>query len=351
MTQPWEPDILGEGFEQQTLNLDGGAVATVVRYLGDDGQGLDTGAPWLDTAEAPGIDADVLYVHGWSDYFFQRHVAEFWHRAGARFYALDLHNYGRSLSPGMVPGFVTNLADYDADIAAALSAMGRSGVPGQGIPGQDRPLILLGHSTGGLTLSLWAARHPGMASALILNSPWLEFQATELGRRAIAPLVGLHARLHPLAPLPPVDPGIYTRTVSATLDGEWDYNLEWRPDRGFPVTPAFLDAVFRGQATVAAGLGIDVPVLVLLSDKSYLQPKWSADALTADVALNVDAVAHRSLSLADTVTVSRLPNAFHDIFLSPEPIRREAFARIGRWVPTALQPSDAAEWEARTAGL
>ena len=351
MTQPWEPDILGEGFEQQTLNLDGGAVATVVRYLGDDGQGPDTGAPWLDTADAPGIDADVLYVHGWSDYFFQRHVAEFWHRAGARFYALDLHNYGRSLSPGMVPGFVTSLADYDADIAAALSAMGRSSVPGQGIPGQERPLILLGHSTGGLTLSLWAARHPGMASALILNSPWLEFQATELGRRAIAPLVGLHARLHPLAPLPPVDPGIYTRAVSATLDGEWDYNLEWRPDRGFPVTPAFLDAVFRGQATVAAGLGIDVPVLVLLSDKSYLQPKWSADALTADVALNVDAVAHRSLSLADTVTVSRLPNAFHDIFLSPEPIRREAFARIGRWVPTALQRSDPEVWEARTAGL
>lgn len=339
MTQPWGPDILGEGFEQQTLNLDGGAVATLVRYVG-------AGPQWLDVPDGMGIDADVLYVHGWSDYFFQRHVAEFWHRAGARFYALDLHNYGRSLDPGLVPGFVTNLADYDADIAASLQAMGRSDVPGG-----DRPLILLGHSTGGLTLSLWAHRHPGVASALILNSPWLEFQATELGRRAIAPLVGLHAKLHPLAPLPPVDPGIYTRAVSAALDGEWDYNLEWRPDRGFPITPAFLDAVFRGQATVAAGLGIDVPVLVLLSDKSYLQPKWSADALTADVALNVDAVAHRSLSLADTVTVSRLPNAFHDIFLSPEPVRREAFERIGRWLPTALQPADALEWEARTAGL
>ncbi len=349
MTQPWTPDLLGEGFEQQTLELYGGALATLVRYVGG-------GEEWLDIPDGAGIDADVLYVHGWSDYFFQRHLAQFWHRTGARFYALDLHNYGRSLRPGLVPGFVTNLSDYDADIAAALSAMGRSGVPGrgfpgQGFPGEDRPLILLGHSTGGLTLSLWAARHPGMASALVLNSPWLEFQATELGRRAIAPLVGLRAKLHPLTPLPPVDPGIYTRAVSAHLDGEWDYNLEWRPDRGFPITPAFLDAVFRGQATVAAGLGIDVPVLVLLSDKSYLQPKWSADALTADVALNVDAVAHRSLSLADTVTVSRLPNAFHDIFLSPEPVRREAFARIGRWLPTALQPSDAEVWEARTAGL
>ncbi|WP_416405077.1 alpha/beta hydrolase [Arthrobacter sp. LFS091] len=330
MTGAWVPDILGDGFEQETLELDGGAVATLVRYVG---------AP----PEVGGLDADVLYVHGWSDYFFQRHVAEFWHSAGAQFFALDLHNYGRSLRPGLVPGFVTSLGDYDADIDAALEAMGRSGA-------SERPLILLGHSTGGLTLSLWAARHPGMASALILNSPWLEFQATELGRRAIAPLVGLHARLHPLTPLPPVDPGIYTRAVSAALDGEWDYNLEWRPDRGFPLTPAFLDAVFRGQATVAAGLGIDVPVLVMLSDKSYLQPKWSTDALTADVALNVDAVAHRSLSLADTVTISRLPNALHDIFLSPEPIRREAFARIGRWLPAALQPHEAPSVNARTAG-
>lgn len=336
MTGPWVADILGDGFEQQTLELDGGAVATLVRYVG----ATSHAQPYLDGRS---LDADVLYVHGWSDYFFQRHVAEFWHNAGARFFALDLHNYGRSLRPGLVPGFVTNLADYDADIGAALEAMGRSG-------NSERPLILLGHSTGGLTLSLWAHRHPGAASALILNSPWLEFQATELGRRAIAPLLGLHARLHPLTPLPPVDPGIYTRAVSAALDGEWDYNLEWRPDRGFPLTPAFLDAVFRGQATVAAGLGIDVPVLVMLSDKSYLQPKWSADALTADVALNVDAVAHRSLSLADTVTISRLPNALHDIFLSPEPIRREAFARIGRWLPAALQPWGAGAWEARTAG-
>ncbi|WP_350224902.1 alpha/beta hydrolase [Arthrobacter sp. efr-133-TYG-104] len=348
MTPPWTPDILGEGFEQLTLKLDAGAVATLVRYLGahPDGAGQPR-AGAADPVATPSIDADVLYVHGWSDYFFQRHVAEFWHRAGARFYALDLRNYGRSLRPGLTPGFVTDLADYDADIEAALEAMGRSGTAA----GTKRPLILLGHSTGGLTLSLWAHRHPGAADALILNSPWLEFQATEFGRRAIAPLVGLRARLHPLVPLPPVDPGIYTRAVSATLDGEWDYNLQWRPDRGFPITPAFLDAVFRGQATVAAGLGIDIPVLVLLSDKSYLQPKWSANALTADVALNVDAVAHRALSLADTVTISRLPNALHDIFLSSEPIRRLALERIGRWLPVALQQADALVWKARTADL
>ena len=47
----------------------------------------------------------------------------------------------------------------------------------------------MGHSTGGLTLTLWAARHPGLADALVLNSPWLELQLGPLGRQALAPLV------------------------------------------------------------------------------------------------------------------------------------------------------------------
>src|SRR5918995_968953 len=61
----------------------------------------------------------------------------------------------------------------------------------------SRRLVLLGHSTGGLTLTLWAARNPGRAAALVLNSPWLEFQFGAVGRQAIAPLVNARARLDP----------------------------------------------------------------------------------------------------------------------------------------------------------
>lgn len=311
----WHPDILGEGYERLTLELPGGAPATLVRYSPDE--------------ECAG-DADVLYVHGWSDYFFQTELAQYWAAAGARFYALDLHNYGRSLRPGQSPGFVTDLGDYDADIAAALAAMGRPD-PASEVPASGRPLILVGHSTGGLTLSLWAARHPHAASALVLNSPWLEFQASELARRLISPLVGLEAQRRPLAPLPPVDSGNYSRATFSAFGGEWTYNLAWRPLRGFPVTLAFLNAVFRAQAVVAAGLHLEIPVLVLLSDKSYLQPRWSVDAGTSDVALDVNVVAHRALSLGSCVSVNRIPDALHDVFLSPGPVRRRAYAAVSRW--------------------
>ena len=66
----------------------------------------------------------MLYVHGWSDYFFNPELASYWSNAGARFFALDLRKYGRSLRPGQTPGYITNLADYDADIEAALAAIG-----------------------------------------------------------------------------------------------------------------------------------------------------------------------------------------------------------------------------------
>ena len=325
------PDVLGPGFEQLTLDLPGPAVATLVRHVG---------GPLPDAPALPA--ADVLYLHGWSDYFFQRELAEFWHGAGARFYALDLRNYGRSLREGLVPGQITSLTEYDDDIAAALSAMGRGGV---GSPGPaDRPLILLGHSTGGLTASLWAARHPGEVAAVVLNSPWLEFQATQVGRAMVAPLIQTRSRFKPLAPLPAVDPGFYTRAVSARYDGEWEYESEWRPERGFPVTVAFLNAVFHGQAEVARGLGIEAPVLVMLSDKSYLQPKWSEGALAADVVLNVDTVARRAPDLGLNVTLQRIPGAFHDVFLSPAAIRTRAYAELGQWIQAALDPAAARRW-------
>src|SRR5688572_13416991 len=181
--ETWRPDVLGPGFEQLTLPLgtdnEGELVATLVRHR----------PPWrLRLTSGAASGADVLYVHGWSDYFFNPELAEFWSNAGARFFALDLRKYGRSLLPGQTPGYITNLADYDADIEAALTAMGHGTTPDAPAGAFARPLILLGHSTGGLTLSLWAARNPGRAGALVLNSPWLEFQASWVGRAALAPV-------------------------------------------------------------------------------------------------------------------------------------------------------------------
>lgn len=323
----WHEDVLGAPFERLELPLgedaEGPVVATLVRRR-------RSAADLLRHAHGPLHGVDVLYVHGWSDYFFQVELADRLEHLGARFHALDLRKYGRSLRPRQTPGFVDDLGTYDEDIAAALDAIAaehRHREPG-------RRLVPMGHSTGGLTLSLWVARHPEPVAGLVLNSPWLEFQASAVGRALVAPVIKLGARRNPLAPLPAVDPGFYTRSVSATGEGSWTYDQQWRPDRGFPLHPGWLAAVFDGQATVEAGLGLEVPVLVMLSDKSMLQPRWDDGMTRADVALNVDVVAHRALSLGSEVTVRRLHGALHDVVLSVPEVRERAYDSIARWAAT-----------------
>lgn len=329
----WIADVLGPGFEQLTLPLaaddEGDVVATLVRYVPPPREPRRERRwrwPW-EAAPAPepppaASGADVLYVHGWSDYFFNPEIARFWADAGARFFALDLRKYGRSLREGQTPAYITDLAAYDADIEAALAAM-ESG---------DRPLILMGHSTGGLILSLWAARNHGRADALVLNSPWLEFQLRGIGRQAISPVIEFGARVNPSRPLPNIDRGFYARSIAREFDGEWEYDHRLRPDRGFPIHPAWLTAILAGHAAIDAGIDVGMPVLTLLSARSTFQPRWDDAMLSTDTVLVVDDIARHAIDLGTEVTVVRIDGALHDVFLSRGPARAAAYSAISRWL-------------------
>jgi alpha-beta hydrolase superfamily lysophospholipase len=318
MAGDWMPDILGEGFEQLTLPLgeddEGSLVATLVRSIPGPVRSL----------AGPLRDVDVLSVHGWSDYFFQTAQAHFWTALGARFYALDLRKYGRSLREGQTPGFVAKLGDYDVEIAAALKAIDRR---------RGRRLVLLGHSTGGLTLALWANRHRGRVAALVLNSPWLELQLGAVGRQALAPLVQARARWDPRGSQTAVDFGFYARAQreigSLPADG---YRAQWRPEFGFATHPAWLAAVLEGHRRVAAGLNVGCPALVLLSARSSLQLSWNESMTASDSVLVVDEIARAATKLGREVTVARIDGALHDVFLSRPEARDAAYRSVERWL-------------------
>lgn len=325
----WIRDVLGDEFQQLTLDLgtdeQGPVVATLVRALPaepDLWNRIRGRWPLLD-------GVDVLYVHGWSDYFFQKRLARFWTSRGARFFALDLRKYGRSLRDGQTPGYVADLATYDEDIGAALEAMGR----GQGGIESSRRLVLLGHSTGGLVLSLWASRHPGAADAVILNSPWLEFQFAP-ARAAIAPMVELQARIRPMEAAPQVDLGFYTRAQLEVADPDdpMEVNPLWRPAQTMAVYAGWLHAILSGHKAVAAGLGITAPVCVLLSARFVPPTRWSEELTSADSVLVVDDIARAALRLGASVTVERIDGALHDVFLSRHDAREDAYRRLERWV-------------------
>ncbi|WP_461190243.1 alpha/beta hydrolase [Arthrobacter sp. Z4-13] len=314
----WQRDILGEEFESHAFTAAGvdgvERTATLVRFRAAAGA---VPAP-------PGYRSAVLFLHGWSDYFFNVDLARFWSSAGYDFYALDMHNHGRSLRPQSPGGYVSNLSDYDAEIDMACRLIRQEGV--------TRPLTLMGHSTGGLVAALWTSGHPGAVSQLILNSPWLEMHGSALVRRAASSMVGPVARFRPEAVLRLPERGFYWRTISNSADGEWALDDRYRPPMAFPVRAGWLSAVLAGHNRVARGLNIEVPILVMLSRGSANGLFWSEEMRRTDAVLDVNVIAARALTLGRTVTVERIEGALHDVFLSPAAVRADAYARLARWL-------------------
>ncbi len=333
----WSTDVLGPGFEARTLPLldddEGPNLATLVRYL-----------PFDDPEVLPGTPSRAkfaaLWLHGWNDYFSQRELARVVARMGGAWYALDLRAYGRSLRDWQTRGFVTSLNTYDEDIHAALAVIRAEFGAGK--------LVLMGHSTGGLTAALWAHRHPDALSGLVLNSPWLELQGSALFRALGTQIVDQLSRLAPKSAIPVPDNGFYGRTLRGWNEEEdgprpggtegdpfydgWQLNPEWRVSPSPPIRPAWLSAIRAGQQQVAAGLDITCPVLVMSSTKTALTAKWDPELRGADTVLDVDLIAERTLRLGRQISLTRLEGAIHDVFLSQRAVREQAYAELERWM-------------------
>jgi alpha-beta hydrolase superfamily lysophospholipase len=338
----WQPDHLGDGFALMELDLgadeEGPCVATLVSYTPSEvAEPQDPRATARRMMRRLGLRPElpdplqaVLYVHGWSDYFFQHELAHFFTERGIAFYALDLRKFGRSLRDWQTPGYVTDLSAYDDDINAALAALtadieARTGAPPSGIS-------LMAHSTGALVASLWAHRFPGRVTALMLNSPWLDIQGSAILRTTTQGLLEPITRFRPKARLKLPEFGFYWRSISNQADGEWELNGLWRPQFGFPIRAGWLTAVLNGHAQVRRGLSIEVPILVLASARSTISPVWNEAMLSSDSVLDVTVMTQRALQLGPHVTVCRFDGALHDTLLSAGPVRQQVYTAIGHWI-------------------
>ncbi|MEO5778847.1 MULTISPECIES: alpha/beta hydrolase [Arthrobacter] len=355
----WQPDVLGSGFECLELPLaqdtEGAVVATLVRHrvqagtpAGTPGPGRrpegggplaaalrrrlcpDDAGPAASPAPAAPPQA-ILYLHGWADYFLQAELAEHLGAEGLHFYALDLRKFGRSLRDWQSPGDISDLADYDEDIAAAMAAIAADLALRTGRA--DAPAVhLVAHSFGGLVAALWAERHPGELATLILNAPWLELQGSSLIRTIATRLVDLLARTDPHQSFRlPNMPG-YWESVSREAHGEWELDPRWRPTASFPIRAGWTKAVLAGHALVEGKLDIQEPVLIMLAGRTRIQAEWSEELMGVDAVIDVEETARRALGLGRRTSIYRYPGAIHDIFLSRRGIRREAYRDLVQWL-------------------
>jgi alpha-beta hydrolase superfamily lysophospholipase len=318
----WKPDILGAGYSQLVLDLgtdpDGEGTVEAVLVRRDQAPG-----------EAGGDKGVVLYVHGFTDYFFQVDLADFFSQRGLRFYALDLRKCGRARKPGQTAHYVSDLALYDDELDRALAVLQ------QAHPGA--PVILAAHSTGGLIVPLWLDRKKGQASGVVgvvLNSPWLDLQGSTMLRGPVTQLMRVLARTRPLAVIK-LRPGVYGQTLHITGTGEWDFDLELKPLIGFPVTFGWMNAIRRGHARVHRGIETGVPTLVLRSTQSLFTGTYTEACDRADLVLDTTQIGRWASSLGRQVTDAPIEDARHDVFLSSPPVRASAYAALDDWLTQA----------------
>jgi alpha-beta hydrolase superfamily lysophospholipase len=306
-------DLLGEPYERQTIELgsddEGPVTATLVRRRSDKPTG-----------------AAVLYVHGFVDYFFQTHLADFYTGRGLDFYALDLRKYGRSLQPHQTPNFIRDLREYYPELDEALRII-------RDEDGHDR-LLVNGHSTGGLITAVWAhdRRHGGRIDGLFFNSPFFDLNAPWVLRKVVTPATIRLGKVRPYLDLKLGLNDVYGRSIHSTHAGEWEYDLTWKPLGGFPVRAGWLRAIRQAQSRLHAGLDIGVPILVACSTLSYKRARWSDEAHHADSVLDVDHIARWAPALGRHVTLVRVEGGKHDLTLSAPPARKLLFAELGRWL-------------------
>ena len=208
---------------------------------------------------------------------------------------------------------------------------------------------MYGHSAGGLIVSLWldrlrrsgAAAHAAVGG-VVLNSPFLDLHGPAVLRLSLTSsmIAGL-SRLRAKGVIRPPTPGGYGTTLHRDFDGEFDYNLQWKPVGGFPITFGWLHAVRRGQARLHRGLDVGVPSLILRSDHSVREGRDPAAMHRGDAVLDVALIAKWAGCIGSRTTVVPVADAKHDVFLSlPQP-RQAAYRQLDRWLDRYLEHTGA----------
>ena len=316
----WEADVL-PGYRKHTMTLgpdpdgEGELVATLVRR-----ETLD-----------PSAERAVLLVHGFTDYFFNTDLAE--HLTAGRFavYAVDLHKCGRSWREGQTPHFTTDLARYDVELERALDIIADE---------VAADVLVCGHSAGGLIVSLWLdrLRRRGLTrrkrvTGLMLNSPWLDLQGPAILRAApTGAAIRAVSRVRKRMVVRSPTEGGYGTTLHRDYYGEFDYDLNWKPVGGFPVTLGWIHAIRRGHAQLHRGLDVGVPNLILRSDRSVREVRDPDAIQRGDAVLDVTQIARWAGCIGNRTTVVPITDAKHDVFLSIPEARQAAYRELDRWL-------------------
>ena len=271
----------------------------------------------------------VMYIHGYTDYFFQEHLAKWYVENDYDFYALELRKYGRSILPNQRPNHIRKVDEYYEEIDAAIDLIK--------IRDEHQVLLVNGHSTGGLVAAMYAnfGDKKEEVNGLFLNSPFLEFNIPDWQLRLI-PRIAKIGHIFPEWIAPLGGSGIYGLSLHKDHWGRWDFSEKFKPVSGFRMYFGWFRAIHDAQKIIQNQSRIKCPILVFHSDKTSYKKSNDPEIFESDVVLNVKHIKKYAAGLGQIVTIIEIPNATHDVFLSKDEVQEVAFSHLKNWLSATL---------------
>ncbi|HMM11353.1 MAG TPA: alpha/beta hydrolase [Bacteroidales bacterium] len=308
----FRPDTELSGFESVTIDMgtdyEGPVVCTLTRKI---------------SAERPTVA--LLHVHGFNDYFFHAEAAGFFLENGVDYYGLDLRKSGRSWREHQKYNNLRDIEEYFEDISAAIGFIRNQGI---------EKILLMGHSMGGLVSACYCSKsdHDAMPDALFLNSPFLEQNKDIVTRKLLIPLVARIGSRYPGLLVPGGFSSFYGPSLHSSANGEWNYNLHFKPHRSKMVNAGWVRAIYHAQRQISNGVHIPIPLLLMFPDKSVSGLWWSGKFHFGDAVVNVKHIRSLQTKINSAVkTVQEVQNAKHDLFLSTKKVRDEVYKFVLDW--------------------
>lgn len=317
----YKMDILGHDYLCKTIQMpndyEGQVVVSLVKYYPEDGRKMHSA---------------VLYVHGYNDYFFQEEMARRFHEQGIAFYAVDLRKYGRSYRPNQTLFEVRKMSEYFADIDTVLGVMRSEG---------QTSIFLMGHSTGGLILSLYAKAHQDHlpVQGLILNSPFLDMNLSPFMEGFVTPVSSFFAPLFRKAKVGAGMSSAYAESLLKAYHGEWSFDVEMKRVFSAPITLSWIRAIHKGHKEIQKGADIPCPILLMYSDNSVTEQKWTLAHQKGDAVLDVKDIQKYGRRLGPQVTEAEIAGGLHDLVLSEKETREKVYQAMFQWIQK-VQPSN-----------
>ena len=286
-----------------------------------------------DSLAAKPAHGIILYVHGYNDYFFQRELAEKADSAGYAFFAIDLHYCGRSLMPGDARGDMRNMREFFAELDYAVE-LARVITKERA---DSLPMVLMGHSQGGLLTAFYADQRPEEKfAALVLNSPFFDFNFNWLVRNLAIPVVSEIAILLPDFSIGSSGNPNYAYSLDRKYYGEWLYNTEWKSESRPEQFLGWVRAIHKAQQELHRGFHINSPTLVMHGDCTEKGEEWSENYMHCDGVLDVEHIEKWAPKVGPNVKTETVAGGLHDLFLSRKAVRDEAYAKAFRFIDESL---------------